>query len=1743
MVVTLGLCARILRLAARVDGVARYAFRQAGPCVRQSRLTWPFLAVLCALPAFPQGPVATPTSGTPQQSQLPPRVVHAQRFLAARGIVSGSGVTPQIRARQKAMTVQAQSGAVASPWEPLGPTGVITPAYGLVTGRISALALDPADATGNRLYVGTTGGGVWVSQDAGTSDLEDVAFTPLTDRPGALSGVLDASISIGALTVQPGGTGVILAGTGDPNDALDSYYGAGVLRSADAGSTWSLIMGTADQKFLFAGEGFAGFAWSTVNPQLVVAAVSQAWEGVTVAADWSGRSYEGLYYSTDSGVTWSLARIADQNGQVIQGPLDAFAGSDGNAATSVVWNPVRGVFLAAVRFHGYYQSTDGAHWTRLSAQPGTNLTTSLCPTRPASTGSPACPIYRGTLAVNPFTGDTFAWTVDLNRQDQGIWQDVCAASAGRCTNQNIAFGKHWDSSALETDTWQGAATIQDGSYNLALAAVPSSQDTILLAGANDLWKCSLAMGCVWRNTTNSTTCARAQVAEYQHALEWNTANPQEIFIGNDSGLWRSTDGINESGPVCSAGDAAHFQNLNAGLGSLAEVESMSAVVVSPYTVMIGAGANGFAGIKSTTGPAADWPQILDGEGGPVAIDPHTPAKWYANNAAGVSIHLCSQSTPCSAADFGAAPLITNGDVNNDGLTMTSPAPFLVDPVDPTQLLIGTCRLWRGPASGIGWTAANAISPMFDGNRATSYCSGNALVRSIAAMALPGGGEIVYVGMYGSLNGGATLSGHVLRATMSAGGVWSQWQDLTLHPVSNDVARMNLYGLDISSLFIDPHDATGNTIYATVAGVPNSQQNVCVVYASVDGGAHWFNLRSNLVSTPASSLVIDPHDANTAYLATDAGVYFTRNVAGCANTPSACWSAFGSGLPASPVTALSASPAGTLPSVLLAGTFGRGVWQTPLATAGTQSTSATVTPVSVEFGSQAEGSASPNHPTVLLKNTGGIALSPTLVGIGGADQDDFSVSSDTCSGNQINYRSTCAIQLAFSPLNLGDRTATLTVNANVAGGHLSVVLHGTGVPPGKITVSPTLVNFDHDLQGATQVGTTSRPLSLTVSNSGGAAVAISSTSVAPPFAISSNVCGSSIEPNASCQIMVTFAPSAAGPATQNLKLIDDVGTQIVVLSGTGAAPPTDTLSLRSMTFPDTIIGQTSVAQTVTLSNTGDVPLTAITPVLSGPFQLLLNNCTTQLAARSNCSLSVVFAPTQAGAANGTLTISDVINAGQKISLTGTGLLAPVLKASPQSLTFGAQQAGVASSPATLTVTNSGSIAVANVGFAISGPSAASFATRTATCGPLLAAGTSCTVQVIFTPASSGGAAATLVVSSSTLGVKPVQVPLGGTGQSASGLNASPTQLAFAAEDLGQSSTPQTVIIANASPTAANGLAITVSGPFSLTQNTCGATLLGGARCTTGVVFLPTSRGSLSGLLTASSTNLPTPATVTLSGIGGLTGAVQMLPGLLTFPTTGVGTTSNPLTVTITNSGDTIALGDLKLVVSSGFMLGTSTCGQSLDPGASCTVGVAFAPSTAGAQTGALTLTSSSLAAPATVSLSGMGFDFQAGASGASTVTIASGQTASFTLTLAPSSGSTATFAFRCGTLPSYAACVFNPTSETVAAGTTGTVILQVTTGQSATAEVRPTAFGPWTVFPVGLALLVLPAVWRRRFSLVLVCLLATLGGSGCSSSGGGGGGTPPSSPITHTTPAGTYSIPVTVSANGVQHTVTLTLVVN
>ncbi len=1333
--------------------------------------------------ATEQHVAAAQAKAAARRADEPPQMVEAERFLARRGWranaarrgarlsasgknFSGGGLTTAAALGQAQVHAEAVS---SDPWQPLGPTAVQSQNFGLVTGRISALALDPSDTTGNTLYVGTTGGGVWESENADTSTAGNVTFTPLTDGLSAMSDAMDASISIGAVSVQPGGTGVILAGTGDPNDALDSYYGAGILRSTDGGSTWSLIQTTSDFEYSFTGEGFAGFAWSMANPQLVVAAVSQAYEGTLVNAAWSGASYEGLYYSTDSGASWSLAIITDGSGEDVEGPGDAFAVPDGNAATSVVWNPVRRLFIAAVRYHGYYQSLDGITFTRMTDQPGANLAAGAgyCPTNAGGhTGSPACPIFRGTLAVNPSTGDTFAWTVDEYNQDQGIWQDVCAASGGACSSQTVTFSQQWGTAALETNvTGQGGATIANGDYNLTLAAVPSGQETMLLAGANDLWQtnCPVSQGCTWRNTTHSTTCMSARVGEYQHSLAWNASNPLEIFVGNDSGLWRSTDGIGESTlanpePPCSATDASHFQNLNGSLGSLAESESISEAGATPYTMMTGLGANGTAGVNSGTGPTADWPEILGGEGGPVAIDPVNSSNWYVNNGAGVSIYLGTPPTGSTANAFNPVLATVNdpgAEVVQDGWTMTAPAPFLVDPLDSTQLLIGTCRVWRGPANGAGWTNANAISPILDGS-ANTTCSGDALIRSMAALALPAssalpsGGEVVYVGMYGSTDGNTTIPGHVLSLTYNtATGSWSAPVDLTMSPVINDklaTGGMNFYGLDISSLFIDPLDTTGQTVYVTVAGENNTAEDVQTVYSSTDGGAEWNDIMANLPAAPANSVVVDPTSDSTVYVATDAGVYVTEQVSSCAGTASTCWAPMASGLPDAPVVALSAQPATASAPSLIAATYGRGIWMTPLlggSGAGSGPATDTLSATSLNFPRTAIGQLSAAED-VTLTNSGGVALTSIAISASGP----FQVT-NACTAT-LAANSSCAISVQYDPTETGAQGGALTVQDEFQ--TQTVTLSGTGVAPPQLAVSPTSLSFAATTMPA------SSTLPLTVMNTGGAPLAnvgfqITGVS-ASSFSVSSTTCGATLT-NASgensCTAEVVFTPVAGGGATASLAVSSStsgVASVTVPLTGTGQNPSGLNVSSAQLAFPIVSPGQSNSSLTVTLTNSSSIAASGLTLTASSPFSVAATAtpCGTSLAAGANCTVGVVFSPPLNEPYAGTLAITSSTLAPVIVLLNGTGGVPGAVQFQPNPVIFEQTGVGQTSAATTVTITNPDPVnTLSGLMLAVS----PGFEPVNNACGSTLRPGASCTLSVEFEPAGAGEQNGSLTVSDSVL----------------------------------------------------------------------------------------------------------------------------------------------------------------------------------------------------------------------------------------------------------------------------------------------------------------------------------------------------------------------------------------------------------
>jgi hypothetical protein len=1261
---------------------------------------------------------------------------------------------------------------LSQPWQPLGPAQVSTSAYGLVTGRVTAVAADPSDATGNTVYVGATGGGVWKSTNAAGA-AASTAFAPLTDNlPAFTSGSL-ASLSVGALSVQPGGTGVVLAGTGDPNDALDSYYGAGILRSSDGGLTWSLISNSNDftvnslTNFYFFGLAFAGFAWSTQTPDLVVAAVSQSAEGSIVAADLTETdddnqlSVMGLYYSTDAGQTWYLATITDGPGQIVQ-TSDVAIGDGGNAATAVVWNPIRKRFYAAVRFHGYYESLDGMTFTRLANQPGTGLTTTECPTNPSASGSVACPIFRGALAAQPTTGDLFALTVDVNLLDQGLWQDVCSAAngactgpvpSGNCTPTTVCFSEQISTAALDDDS----GAIPGGDYSLALAAVPKASDTLLFAGTSDIFRCSLAAGCDFRNTTNTETCAAAMVAPFQHAFDTTFAGSLSlIYFGNDGGLWRSTDNVNQTKAPCGSDDANHFQNLNAGLGSLAEVEGLAEDPANSAILLAGLGGNGDA--AATTSGETLWPQVLDGYGSYVAIDQSNSQNWYAQSSSGVAIDLCPSGSSCTPADFVANPVVGYAQVGYDAFAFSQPAPFLLDPRSSANLIVGTCHVWLGPADGDNWSDANLLGDLYPGEG--PECDGNALVQSLAAsgtVSTPTGNtEYLYAGLAGiGVEGPQAYAGHLFAAAVSdAAPIPASWTDLRSSTVSNDSNGFNPQDFSISSITSDTHDATGQTLYVTIEGFSTLLTPTGTVYASTTGGTVWSNITSNLPSAPANSVVVDPNDANTVYVALDTGVYITTAVSTCATEN--CWSIYGTGLPNSPVVQLAAFNSGGQ-SLLRAGTYGRGIWQVPLITAAATVTTVTASPTSLTFAAQQVQTQSAAQ-SVTLTNTGTIAMVVRQVSVGGAQASDFAAANNC--GASVAVGASCTVDVTFTPTATGARAATLTVYVNIAGGQVAVPLSGTGIPGGAIVLNPTSLSFGSSLIGVA----TTPPQNITISNTGGVAVNLQVPTASGDFAIVANTCSASLAPNYGCTVALDFTPTASGQRSGTFSITDDVGTQTATLSGMGQAPATDTISPTALTFAAQVVGTASAGQAVTLTNSGDSPLTSIQVTIQGDFQEV-NSCGNSLVGHASCTITVAYVPTNVGAEIGTLAIDDMYGHPQTVTLSGTGVAPAGITALPATIDFGPWGLSGASPAQTVTVTNSGGTALGAFTLSTTG----NFATTAATTCPLspssstLAPGSSCAVAVVFSPTQPGPLAGTLTIASSSA-TPAFQIPLSGNGLS-------------------------------------------------------------------------------------------------------------------------------------------------------------------------------------------------------------------------------------------------------------------------------------------------------------------------------------------------------------------------------------------
>ncbi len=395
-----------------------------------------------------------------------------------------------------------------------------------------------------------------------------------------------------------------------------------------------------------------------------------------------------------------------------------------------------------------------------------------------------------------------------------------------------------------------------------------------------------------------------------------------------------------------------------------------------------------------------------------------------------------------------------------------------------------------------------------------------------------------------------------------------------------------------------------------------------------------------------------------------------------------------------------------------------------------------------------GSNTAGVVTVLLGNGNGTFQAPVAFNPGGSGsialavadvnkdgKPDIMVVDGTGIGVLINASTKATTIKLVSSKNPATFTQAVTFTA-------TVTPQGTGTPTGTVSF------FD----GASNIG--SSPL-----NGSGVAT----------FATSTLALGTH-------SITASYNGDANWAASTSAALSQSVQGAVVGLSSTG------------LNFGNQTVGVASAAQSVTVTNNGNIALTIKSITITGTNKAdfaQTNSCANPVAPNGTCSISVTFTPSATGARNATLAIADnAANTPQSIALTGIGGH-PVGMVSPSSVAFGDQAEGSSSSSQKISLYNNGDYQMTVTSVVAS----ANFKVLTNQCTAPVTPGAHCDVYVVFSPGQLGALGGTLTFTDSAAN-SPQTAQLTGIGQSptTTSLTATPNPAA-----LGQAVTLTAIVI--------------------------------------------------------------------------------------------------------------------------------------------------------------------------------------------------------------------------------------------------------------------------------------------------------------------------------------------------------------
>ena len=807
-------------------------------------------------------------------------------------------------------------------WVPVGPAPILngqTPGNEAVSGRITGIATDPNNA--NVIYIASAGGGVWKSIDAG------VNWIPLTDHlsfpNNSLTGTPNEPLPLfmGSIAVehqipnQPSSPLVVYVGTGESNNAPDSYYGRGVLTlidKNDATNTTSFPWTFSDgPSGVFERQTISKIVIDPTNPNVVYAAVSNN------AVVPSPNPDTGVWKSTDGGAHWTntTATTLLAGGQQFD-TTDPYSDlvidpANPNILYTAIGNPNGAINFNNFNLNGIYETKDGgATWNQLSGTPGLAL--------PANTDTT---VGRIALAISPSSPTTlYATLVKTESAGGNLYQFL----------RTVDGGGSW-TNLVNTPDFLTPASGQSGTgfRNLAMAVDLNNPNIVYLGGAGQNIIKSSDGGQTW-NTIEVDVQGNGPHGNH-HAIVMN-ANDTPLD-GNDGGIWRL-----DNPTVGSLLWTDLNSNPNTKLSSTLQITQFIGVALhptDPNTIYGGSQDNGteksVGTLPWTAVPAEPTTAAVDPlSGGYMRVDQVTPNVVYRTFSGDSTVSVFTSSGSVTTSGFferstdGGNPwtVQTNG-LNPNGTDSSNLyVPYIMDPSNSSRLLLGTDRVYETVDQGNDW---NAISTPGKNGWISSVPTSVNFDPTVDAIAVAAQKpKTIYA-----------ASGPDIFVSTDDGASWQVHDLIPSSSITANSSPINFYSR-FSALLADPNDPTGNTAYALIAGLnTDASGNSAHVYRTTDGGITWTNITGNLLDQPMNTLAFDA-STKVLYLGTDTGVFASDTYANA----SPIWNSLAPGptsLPNAQVTDLEIN---SNLGLLAAATHGRGAWELQVHVLNGQSQTAT-----------------------------------------------------------------------------------------------------------------------------------------------------------------------------------------------------------------------------------------------------------------------------------------------------------------------------------------------------------------------------------------------------------------------------------------------------------------------------------------------------------------------------------------------------------------------------------------------------------------------------------------------------------------------------------------------------------------------------------------------------------------------------------------------------------------------------------